>query len=196
MRKPSSKLNVKPLLPKIETEVRWEIKDKNGRVVKRGRKYNDLALNNLFYLLRLILLHWNSPLTSLNGASYTMRAIYSNVPTGSYSGMYLWLGSGSTPPSRSDYKLESPITAIAATKNAWADNENSRYVYELRINWTPSTPTTIREIGVYKSIRGYDTSYAVRTLSILLFRTLTDEINLEAYQSITFWFYIYIPYGT
>jgi len=61
---------------------------------------------------------------------------------------YIGLGSGSTPASESDYKLESEITTIKA------DVVVNEPDYEVRasIAYTPTTDVTICEVGLYISV--------------------------------------------
>ena len=111
--------------------------------------------------------------TTVTGSGYTQTVLYGGRSTEALATgcgdhfTYIGLGSGSTPASESDYKLESEITTIKA------DVVVNEPTYEIRasVSYTPTTDVTICEVGLY--ISACDSGGVLRR--ILVDRTVLPE---------------------
>ena len=98
------------------------------------------------------------PFTDTNAVAYSML----NSASGA---KYFKIGTGTTPASVDDYKLETPISSgYSATFSV--DNDGNRVV---TITNTGSTPLSISEVGLYESIQSGGSS-----LYCLIERTVFD----------------------
>lgn len=177
----------------IRVDVYWEVRNPDGSLVEKGYRKNDFALRNLANYLAIVLLHLSRTLVDIFGTSYTVSPASGYYRTGSSSVMRIRIGSGTTPPTKVDYKLESQLALINASEEVVEEDENNRYRFTCRVTWTPSSAVTVSEVGLSKSVFIVN---ELRNYEILMFRTLIGPVELQAYQSITIWFHIYIPYGT
>lgn len=114
-------------------------------------------------------------LTTSKTESYPDNAVYPGV----------YFGSGSTPASKADYKLESPITSGLAITNpsalAWTDDGNGKYevIADYILRNTSDAEINIYEIGVFSPVNSnsngkYGASDNVWWLA-LMERTVLDE---------------------
>lgn len=100
----------------------------------------------------------------------------------SYPGVYF--GSGSTPATKSDHKLESPITSGLSITNpggASVDENNGRYTYILPfvVKNTSENEINIWEIGVFGEATYYKSSGSYYIQNVLFERTvLTEPITI------------------
>jgi hypothetical protein len=104
----------------------------------------------------------------------------SSKPTkkAAYSGVYF--GTGSTPATKNDYKLESPITSGLSITNPGGtsvDESNGRYTYVVPflVKNTSEVEVNIWEIGVFGETIYYKSSGAYNVQNVLFERTVLSE---------------------
>ena len=112
-----------------------------------------------------------------------------------YAGLYF--GGGSTPASKSDYKLESPITSgltiTEPSSIAWADDGNGKYeaIASFNVRNTTDADINIYEIGLFTPVNNSAVSSTSKIHAtsqtiyyVLMERTvLTEPITIPAGQA-------------
>ena len=120
----------------------------------------------------------NTGIKNINGESITIgRAGYVNeaTRTQSLNDMSIYIGSGNTPPTTTDYKLEAAITSIAGGEISQArtcDNGNAKAIFIYTGTYTGEQEVTITEIGICKNMY-YSTG--INTTPVLFTRSLLDS---------------------
>lgn len=106
----------------------------------------------------------------------------------------VYFGSGSTPASKSDYKLESPITSGLAITNpsnlAWTDDGNGKYevIADYILRNTSDAEINIYEIGVFSPVNSmsnsmYGSSSNVWWLTLMERTVLNEPISIAPGES-------------
>lgn len=115
---------------------------------------------------------------------------YAATPSYAYQN-FIRVGTGSTAPSSSDYKLDAQATYVdylsLANEEVAYDvaNGTATKTVVLTIQNTSSNSVTLREWGVFNRV-GYSSSYSSFTGDILLYRDLfATAVTLGAYESAT-----------
>lgn len=142
----------------------------------------------------------NSPTTSFGGL-YNMESdgeyepvslyrangwdVYAG-PTDRKYGIYLMVGSGSTSPKKSDYKLEDQVELFLVDGSVSDTNEQTTKTVSATLKNTTESVITIREVGV--AIHGYNNEYM---RSALLGRIVLDTpVVLQPEDTYTFTYVI------
>jgi hypothetical protein len=142
---------------KLTAEWKIELRDKQGKLLKRLCKDGDLILLNWKKLASALGLPCgnttNLSLVDENGVTATYGVYYWEyllTRLGSYnrSGIAIIVGSDNTPPNENDYKLgkkwgdsgEIPITISNPSPNEWELSASATF--------TPSNPQTLGELGI------------------------------------------------
>lgn len=150
-------------------KVIWEIKDKNGKVVKR-KEENKLATKNFLRLLAKIFTTSLLTLVSQGGISGS----FSSVQIGNTNAMVV-LGTGTTPPTRDDYNIAgSEITRGDVSVSL---DENGGLV-TISASFTFTADTLVNEAGLFAYVVGVWSGY------ILLDRFLIQQTVLAG-QTLT-----------
>lgn len=122
-----------------------------------------------------------------NATKYATGSLqyYPYGPSGQFATSYnasgICVGSGNTPPTEDDYRLESIITSGisgSVSYNFGADeNDNPYIIYNVIINNTSSNEITINEIGIVQTVQCTNKKGASSTSSCrcLIDRTVLDE---------------------
>jgi hypothetical protein len=126
-------------------KVVWEIKDKDGKVTKRG-ELNQLATNNFLRIMSRIFSTDSIVLVNENGVSTD----FTSVCIG-YGNAFVRLGTGTTPPTRSDYRISGSLIAQGAV--GYSRDEVGGKV-TITFSWTPASDTLVNEVGLFISITG------------------------------------------
>ena len=112
-------------------------------------------------------------------SSYFPSTVSSNVRT-DYTGAGVQLGSGTTPATENDYRIETPIgstnVAVAVTAQNVLDNDDLCVQYDILVTNNRSSDLTIAEIGYAQTIAVTDSKGSTSpSSSVVLFdRTVLD----------------------
>jgi len=149
-----------------------EVQDKEGNVIAVRRIEKDLMLDNFKNLLAAIFYPETSSLTTAEvkdtgGITRTLEILLSTAYFGGTSptGVRIAVGTGTTTPARTDYKLESQVAEKVPTQSIAADAIS----WQTEILFT--TTVTLSEAGM---IGNYYSAAAAALVDILIFRDLID----------------------
>jgi hypothetical protein len=124
-------------------KVVWEIKDKEGKVVKRG-EHDKLATKNFIRLLAKIFTH--SPLSLTNDSGNATTGDYNYGFRIGYADAFVQLGTGLISPTRDDYKLSGEVITKGDVS---VTLDESGGIVTVGFTWTPSADTTVNEVGLF-----------------------------------------------
>ena len=134
-------------------KVVWEIKDKDGKVTKRG-ELNQLATKNFLRIMSRIFSADSITLVNDYGSSTT----FTSVSIG-YGSAFVRLGTDTTPPTRDDYNIKGSLIAEGAV--GYSRDEVSGKV-TIAFSWTPASDTLVNEVGLFVRLTGTTTgSYMI-----------------------------------
>jgi len=187
----------------VYPELRVNVYDKDGNLLRTYKKVGDLPTKNLLlYLLN----SWWYGTGSIQLYNYTMvdESGTSRTPAnGCYHSTYfatvssingislkVALGSGTTTPTINDYALANKLAEAPVTYYTFSYNSTHMWI-AVKATYTASSATSITEVGLF----AYD-EYGSSTYAwFMLFRDVIPQVNLASSNTLEVWYYIYIKYA-
>jgi len=156
----------------LKLTLQIQVFDPEGELIDERKVGEDLMLDNFKNLIAAIFYPETSSLTTASvkdtgGVSRTLEVLLSTAYFGGTSptGVRIVVGSGTTTPARTDYKLESQVAEKVPAQSIAADAIS----WQAEILFT--TSVTLSEAGM---IGKYYSAAAAALVDVLLFRDLID----------------------
>lgn len=114
--------------------------------------------------------------------TYTWVGVVSTANNATISGFTLFVGSGTTAPTVSDYKLETPVE-LAVTAASCYQNEDGKVIVSRTFYNSTSSSVTLNELGLYSF---YNNANPTQSIILLGRKVFSAPVTIASGDSYTF----------